>query len=177
MDRSLRSSALVLLGALLLVLAACENSIPSADERQALEEAVRGYLNGLAEAYSEADTNHLAEHATPREIAEVNRLLRELRTTGDRLDATLLGLEVEQIEMSHTINATVRLLEVWDVGRYDSFNGREKGRNPHSIQHTVIQMRRIEGKWMVISRMRLEEDQAGEEPPPETAPSGAESSA
>jgi hypothetical protein len=48
------------------------------------------------------------------------------------------------------INATVRLIEVWDVKRYDAFTGREKGRNPSSLQNSIIQMRLIDGRWVVV---------------------------
>ncbi len=50
----------------------------------------------LAEAYSTLDINVLEGHASPNEIAAVQKLLKELlQTTGDRIDAELIGFDIE----------------------------------------------------------------------------------
>jgi len=101
----------------MLVTAGCENTDPTPAQREAVETAVRGYLFALAEAYSTLDTSVLEGHASPNEILAVRKLLRQLAQTGDRIDSELIGFEVESMSVFRHVNATVRLIEVWDVTR------------------------------------------------------------
>jgi hypothetical protein len=150
------------LGALISV--GCENTNPTAAQREAVETAVRGYLFALAEAYSTLDTSVLEGHASPNEIAAVRKLLKQLVQTADRIDAELIGFEVETMAVFRHINATVRLIEVWDVTRYGAFDGREKGRNPSSLQSTLLQMRLVDGTWIVVGRSILSRETPVPEP-------------
>ncbi len=150
-----RSLIAVLLGLALLAIA-CENTTPSEEQRVELEEILLEYLNDLAEAYSTGELSPLQRHASRNEISEVKRLLDKLQMTGDRLQAMLLHAEIDEAMIFRRINATVTLTEVWDVARYDSYTGHEKGRNPQSIQSSVIQLRIVDGQWKVIGRRVLE---------------------
>lgn len=142
----------------LLVVAACENTDPSPEEAQAIEEAVGGYLTALAEAYSTLDTGSLEGHASPNEIAAVHKLLKELlQNTGDRVDAELIGFDIETMSVFRGVNATVRLIEVWDITRYGAADGVEKGHFENTIQRTLLQLRLIEGRWIVVGRSNLEQ--------------------
>ncbi len=148
-----RRILLMSLSVTLLLAAACEDTNPSPEERQAVEAAVRGYLFALAEAYSTLDINVLEGHASPNEIAAVQKLLTELlQMTGDRIDAEMVGFEIQSMSMFRGINATVRLVEVWDVTRYGAVDGVEKGRTENSIQNTLLQMRLVDGAWICVGR-------------------------
>lgn len=137
----------------MLLFSACENTEPSPDERQAIETAVRGYLFALAEAYSTLDINVLEGHASPNEIAAVQKLLTDLlQKTGDRIDAEMVGFDIQSMSVFRSVNATVRLIEVWDITRYGAADGVEKGRTENSIQNTLLQMRLIDGKWICVGR-------------------------
>jgi len=154
----------------MLFAAGCENTEPSPEVRLEVETAVRGYLDALAEAYSTLDINVLEGHASPNEIAHVKKLLSELlQKTGDRIDAEMIGFDIQSMSVFRRINATVRLWEVWDVTRIGAANGIEKGRTT-SIQHTILQMRLIEGKWICVGRSIMSQ----ETPVPEESPSPAE---
>ena len=156
----------------MLCAAACENTDPTPEEQQAVETAVRGYLFALAEAYSTLDINVLEGHASPNEIAAVLKLLTELlQMTGDRIDADLVGFEIQSMSVFRSINATVRLVEVWDITRYGAADGIEKGRTENSIQNTLLQMRLVEGKWICIGRSIMSQ----ETPIPVETPSPTES--
>jgi hypothetical protein len=148
----------IALAVAVLFVAACENTEPSAAEREAVEAAVRGYLYALAEAYSTLNTSVLDGWASPNEIAAVRKLLTQLAQTGDRIDSKLIGFEVESMVMFRGVNATVRLIEVWDVTRYGALDGREKGRNPSSLQNTLLQLRLVEGRWTVIGRSIMSQE-------------------
>jgi len=154
----------------MLFAAACENTDPTPEERQEVETAVRGYLDALADAYSTLDVSVLEDHASPNEIAYVKKLLTELlQKTGDRLDAEMVGFDVQSISVFRSINATVRLWEVWDITRVGAADGIEKGRTT-SIQHTLLQMRLVDGRWICVGRSIMSQ----ETPIPEEKPSPTE---
>jgi hypothetical protein len=154
-----RSIIVIALSSAMLLVAACENTEPSPEERQVVETAVRGYLFALAEAYSTLDINALEGHASPNEIAYVQKLLTDLlQKTGDRIDAEMVGFEIQSMSVFRSINATVRLLEVWDITRYGAADGIEKGRTENSIQSTLLQMRLVEGKWICIGRSIMSQE-------------------
>ena len=143
----------------MLLTSACENTDPTPEERDAVETAVRGYLGALAEAYSTLDPNVLDGHASPNEKAAVHKLLNELlQKSGDRIDAELVGYDVQSMSVFRGINATVRLIEVWNIVLYGATDGIEKGRTPNSIQATLLQMRRIDGQWIVIGRSIMKQE-------------------
>ena len=155
-----------------LFAAACENTEPSPEVRLEIENAVTGYLEALADAYSTLDVNVLEGHASPNEIAHVKKLLTELlQMTGDRIDADLINFDIQSMSVFRSINATVRLWEVWDITRVGAADGIEKGHTT-SIQHTILQMRIVDGTWICIGRsiMSQETPIPDEEPSPKVDP-------
>jgi len=141
---------------LVSVLAGCENTTPTPEEREEIGTVVTEYLHRLADTYTNMDTGLLEGVAAPGERAAVYKLLEKLAQSGDRLEATLLRVEIEKIDVFRVVNATVKTLEVWEVRRLDAYTGEEKGKNPGSVQHALVQLRKIDGKWMVTSRRVLE---------------------
>ena len=159
MDRLLRWVAVLPLVIGLLAAAGCEDISASPEQRAGLEQAVAGYLDALAESYSTLDVKPLEAWASPIEVGAVRRILRSLVTTGDRLQATLRGYEIERVAMFRGVNATVWIVEVWDLVRYDAFTGKEKGRTDGSVQRTMLQLRQMDGRWVVIARSMVKEDE------------------
>jgi len=158
MVRSMKIIGVAALVASLLPLCACEKSTPSPEEREAVLAVVGGYLDALSAAYSELDSTHLEGWASPNEIAAVRKLIVGLVRTGDRVDATMRVFEVEHMKIFRRINATARVVEVWDVVRYNATSGVEKGRTPDSIQYSLLQLRKVDGKWLVIGRSVLQRE-------------------
>lgn len=150
---------IVALSVTLLATSACENTEPSPEQQQVIEQAVRGYLFALAEAYSTLDINVLEGHASPNEIAAVQKLLTDLlQKTGDRIDADMVGVEIQSMSVFRSINATVRLVEIWDITRYGAADGVEKGRTVNSIQNTLLQMRLVDGEWICVGRSIMSQE-------------------
>lgn len=143
---------------LVVVGVACEDVTPTPEERAAVEEVLTAYLHGLASAYSNLDASDLGILATEAEIQSIQQVLNTLAASGDRVEATLLGYEIERLDVFREINATVRLTEIWDVARYDAYTGVEKARNPQSVQTSIIQLRNMEGEWRTTARRVLESD-------------------
>jgi hypothetical protein len=158
MVRSVKIIGVVAVVVSLLPLCACEKSTPTPEEREAVMAVIRGYLDALSDAYSELDPTHLEGWASPNEIAAVRKLIMGLARTGDRVDSTMRVFEVEHLEIFRQINATARLVEVWDVVRYNATSGVEKGKTPDSIQYTLLQLRKVDGTWLVIGRSVLQRE-------------------
>lgn len=142
----------IAIGALVLAGSGCGGGGPSPEQQAAVEEAVRGYLDGLAMSYSTLDLSHLEGHASPVEIRNVRNLLQQLANSGDRLEATLVGIEITGVDIFREVNASAAVVEVWDLVRFDALTGREKGRTDGSVQSTLIQLRLIDGEWLVVGR-------------------------
>ena len=151
--KSLRSSIVtVTIVALTFAALGCGDAEPDPEDSAAVETAVRGYLDALARSYSSLNLEHLEGFASPVEIRNVRNLLQQLANSGDRVEATLVGFEVTGLDIFREVNASVALVEVWDIIRFDALTGREKGRTNGSVQTTLIQLRRIDGAWQVIGR-------------------------
>ena len=168
---TVRGAIVIALTLVIFFAAACENTDPNPEEREAIETAVRGYLQALAKAYSTLDPNVLDGHASPNEKAAVHKLLKDLLVkTGDRIEAELVGHDVQSMSVFRGINATVRQIEVWNITRYGATDGIEKGRTENSIQNTLLQMRLVEDRWIVVGRSIMEQ----ETPIPEADPASTE---
>lgn len=149
-------SPMILVGlAMLILLAGCENTTPKPEVRADIELTVTTYLHALTRAYSTLSVEPLDGLAVGSEIGDVRKMLRGLAGTGDRVEARMLEVDFSRVEVFREVNATVATTEVWDVTRYDAFNGREKGRNPTSIQDSIMQLRLVEGRWVVTARRVL----------------------
>ena len=145
-------SGAILIVSLAVLCAACENTVPSEAERAEVEGAVTTYLHALAGAYSTLSIEPLEPVATGNEIEEVRKTLRGLAGTGDRVEARLLSVEFGGVDVFREVNATVTTTEVWEVTRFEAFTGRQKGFNPTSVQDSIIQLRLVDGDWLVSAR-------------------------
>lgn len=150
-----RSGVLLIAMVSLLVLGGCENTTPRPEVRADIEAAVTNYLHALTRAYSTLSVEPLEGLSVGSEIEDVRKMLRGLAGTGDRVEARMLEVDFTRVDVFREVNATVATTEVWDVTRYDAFNGREKGRNPTSIQDSIMQLRLVEGRWVVTARRVL----------------------
>jgi hypothetical protein len=56
------------------------------------------------------------------------------------------------------INATVRVVEVWEITRYDAATGEQRGHFDNAIQRTLLQLRLVDGTWLVVGRSNLSQE-------------------
>jgi hypothetical protein len=159
--RGRRTKILPVIIVIVVTVSGCGTGEPTPEQRAAVEEAVRDYLDALALSYSTLNLSHLDGHASPVEIRNVRNLLQQLANSGDRVEATLVGFEVTGLDIFREVNSSVALVEVWDIVRFDALTGREKGRTAGSVQTTLIQLRRIEGDWQVIGRHIVDRETGG----------------
>ncbi len=150
----------VVLLLLLLPLAACETDQPTPEERATLEPLVTDFLQKLAQSYREMDTAPLDGIAAPRMIDRVRHDIELLKSGGDRLDPVMKSVEITRLLVIRHANAYVNATETWDTKRFDAFSGELIGHNPDSVLHSHIQIKLMDGKWMVLYR-EVEETATG----------------
>lgn len=143
-----------------LALAACESDKPTPQEREAITSLTRAFLLALARSYSEMDVKYLEGLAAPRFVNETYDAILTLRANGDRLDPVLVDLQITDLKVLRRANAYVFCTETWDTRRLDVATGELKGHDPQSVLHSVIQMKLIERRWVVLYR-EVEETATG----------------
>lgn len=143
--------ALLLL--LLIPLGACARS---AEQRrageEAIERAVRAYLVRMSEAYLAEDAGRLEGVATLREMGGLERRLEELGVEGRRLEPTLVEAVVEEINRYDATNATVRMLERWDLRVVDRGSGTVLSESLGQSNRVAYHLVRERGEWLVLFR-------------------------
>lgn len=155
-----RAALAALCGALALPLAACETDVPTPAERAAITPLVRTYLERLARSYAELDASHLEGVGAPRLLADAKRDIELLRAGGVRLEPRLVSLEVTDLKVLRRANAYVACTELWDTRRFDAYTGEMVGRDSASTLHSHVQLKKVEGAWMVLYR-EVEETATG----------------
>jgi len=153
----MRIASAFLLLLLLVPLAACA---PSAEQRraedEAIERAVRAYLVKMTEAYLAEDARTLEGVATLREIGGLERRLDALGAEGRRLEPTLEEAVVEEINRYDATNATVRMLERWDLRVVDRGSGTVLSESLDQSNRVVYHLVRERGEWLVLFRQLLQ---------------------
>lgn len=139
---------------------ACETEVPTAKEREAITPLVRRFLLQLATSYATLDAAPLAGIGAPRLIEQAGRDIQLLRAGGDRLEPSLVSLEITDLKVLRHANAYVVCTEVWDTRRYDATSGKLVGRDAHSVLHSRIQLKKVKGAWLVLYR-EVEETATG----------------
>ena len=157
----MRGAALPLLGAAVaLLLPACETDVPTPAERAAIEPVVRTFVVALARAYADLDAAGLAGVGAPRLLTDARRDIELLRAGGVRLAPRLVSLAITDLKVLRRANAYVACTEVWDTTRFDAFTGEQVGRDPASTLHSHIQLKLVDGAWLVLYR-EVEETATG----------------
>jgi len=145
---------------LALPLLACERDQPTPEERETITNLTRAFLLALAQSYSTMDTKPLEGLAAPRYIAETWDAILTLKANDDRLDPVLVKLEITDLKVLRHANAYVFCTETWDTKRLTVDGTVLKGHDPNSVLHSVIQMKRLQGRWVVLYR-EVEETATG----------------
>ena len=137
---------------LALALVACETDTPTAKERQELTPAVHTFLVKLAQAYAAMDTTPLKGIASPRMMESVRENMDLVRAGGDRLEPKLLSETITSMKVLRHTNAVISVTEVWDTKRIDAMTGQVIGEDKATTLHSHIQLRLVNGSWMVLYR-------------------------
>lgn len=138
----------------------CETEVPTPPERAVLEPLVRTFLVQLAAAYGAMDTKPLEGIGAPRLLERARHDIDLLKAGGDRLEPVLVEVTIDTMKVLRHANAYVTCTEVWDTRRFDAFTGELIGHDAHTVLHSSIQLKKIEGRWLVLYR-EVEETRTG----------------
>lgn len=140
--------------ALLLLLAVsciAGESLPPADEA-AIGAAMEEYLPRLATAYATGDLEVLRGVAAEKEIAGLEKRIRDLLAEGRIVEPTFKSVQVEQIDIWSHSNAFVTTLEVWDLAVYASGSHRLLSQELGQRNRVKYQLKRQDDGWRVLYR-------------------------
>lgn len=149
----IRRRLLLALAPCCLALVACG---PSAARQEADKESIRSsleaYLPHLAEAYATGDTATLKGLAAEKEIASVDKRIRDLASEGRSLRPTFHDLTVQDVTVWGYANAYATTSEVWDLQLFAV--GTDRRISQEIGQHSVVkyQLKREDDHWLVLFR-------------------------
>ena len=155
-----RRRLIILVTAIALLAGACETDVPTPEEREAITPLVRTFLISLAKAYGDMDPRPLEGIAAPRFMEQAHHDIQLLQAGGVRLEPVLVNVTITDLKVIRHANAYVAATEVWDTRRFDSVTGEMVGQDAHSVLHSHIQFKKIDGDWLVLYR-EVEETATG----------------
>ena len=142
---------------LLLIVACGEQATDAGDARPEIEALLLEYLPRLGEVYSENDPAPVEGLAAAREIAAIEKRLRDIRAEGRTLSPTFQSMTIEEIKVWGYANAYVTTQEVWDIRTYSTGTDQMLTEQMGQRNRVKYQLKKIDGNWMVLFRTILEQ--------------------
>jgi hypothetical protein len=143
--------------ALPLALGCGEQASDSAAARPEIEAMLLEYLPRLGEAYAGNDPSSVEGLAAAREIAAIEKRLRDIRLEGRTLEPTFRSLDIEEIKVWGYANAYVTTREVWDIRTFATGTDQLLTEQKDQRNRVKYQLKKIDGRWMVLFRTILEQ--------------------
>ncbi len=142
----------------LLVLVGCGGSAPGAGKaREEIEALLGEYLPLLGEVYESGDPSLLEGLAAAREIAAIDKRLRDIRIEGRLLVPTFQSMTIEELKVWSYANAYVTTQEIWDIRTYATGSEQLLTEQMSKRDRVKYQLKRIDGRWMVLFRTILDQ--------------------
>lgn len=147
--------------AVILVVALVSGCSSAADDSAAakpdIEALLEAYLPKLAVAYAEDDAQAVEGLAAAREIAAIEKRLRDIEFEGRRLQPTFQSVTVEEVQVWGYANAYVTTQELWDIRTYSTGSDQMLTEQIGVRNRVKYQLKKIDGNWTVLFRTILEQ--------------------
>ena len=140
------------LGLALLVLACGGGEEQAAADRQQIQSTLEEYLPKLAEAYASGSVQGLRGLAAEKEVAMVDKWIRDMAAEGREIRAMFGGLTIEDITTWGHANAYVTTVELWTVETWTTSGQRLGGGERRD--RVKYQMKREGDVWQILYRNR-----------------------
>ena len=122
-------------------------------EQEALRARIESYAPVLAEAYSTGNIEVLREFAVERVLAQVEKRVSDLATSGMLVEPTMTDLIVEKVETFGNNFALVTTLETWDLRYYSTGVAHSLVSERLATRNRVeYQMKILDDQWMIFFR-------------------------
>lgn len=152
-SRSLFASWLVLSFGLL----ACAESPEGSEETRAeIEQLLEAYLPRLSEAYRDGNPSAVEGLAAQREIAAIEKRLRDITLEGRRLEPTFRSVSIEEVKIWSYANAYVTTNEIWDIRTFATGADTMLTEQLEERNRVKYQLKKIDGQWTVLGRFLLD---------------------
>ncbi len=142
-----------LLCCLLVLVAACG---PSDEQVEADTESIRAaletYLPLLGEAYSTGDLEPLRPYVAEKEVAAIEKRIRELYAQGRVLEPVFRNVTVEDVTVFNRANAYVTTVEVWDLRSLAPGSREVLAEEIEQSNRVKYQLKRDGDGWRVLFR-------------------------
>lgn len=121
-------------------------------DREEIRQTLEAYLPKLGEAYATGNVELLRGTAVEKELAHVDKKVRELAQEGRVLAPELRELTIEDVTFWSHDNAYVTAVEVWDVKSYVLGSDRLLSEDPDQVQRVKYQLKRRREGWQILYR-------------------------
>jgi hypothetical protein len=150
--RRVALAVLVLIG-----LVSCgETPEASEADRIEIEQLLQAYLPALAEAYRTEEASAVGELAAAREVASIEKRLQDIAIEGRRLEPTFRSVSIEELQIWGYANAYVTTNEIWDIRTFASGTDTMLTEQLEERNRVKYQLKRIDGRWVVLGRFLLD---------------------
>jgi len=138
-------------------LVACGEGPEGSEATQAeIKQLLEAYLPRLSEAYKQEEATAVAGLAATREVAAIEKRLRDISMEGRRLEPTFRSVAIEKIKIWSYANAYVTTNEVWDIRTFASGTETMLTEQLEKRNRVKYQLKRIDGEWTVLGRFLLD---------------------
>ncbi len=110
------------------------------------------YLPRLALAYRNGSAEILEGYAAEKEIAGMNKRIRDLDRESRELSPTFKSVELEQVHIWGHANALATTLEVWDIEVYVAGTQNLLSSVENQSNRVRYQLLRVDDSWIVLFR-------------------------
>jgi len=142
-------SLVMLLGA---VWGCGSDSVASVEDEAAIRSAIEAYLPQLAEAYKRGDASVLEGFAAEKEIAGLDKRIRDMLAESREIHPTFKSVIVEDAHVWSAANAFATTLEVWDLRVMASGTDRVLSEAIDQRNRVKYQLKKVDGAWIVLFR-------------------------
>lgn len=142
---------------LVVAVVACgENPEGSEETRAEIRQLLDAYLPRLGEAYKNEDATAVDGLAAAREVASIEKRLRDIAMEGRRLEPTFRSVAIEEIKIWSYANAYVTTNEVWDIRTFAGGTATMLTEQLDERNRVKYQLKKIDGEWTVLGRFLLD---------------------
>jgi hypothetical protein len=154
----LRPIALLSILGLSLVLGCSPKTSDPAVVRDDVETFLATYLPLLAEAYEKSDASLLEGYAVTKEIASIDKIIRDLAAQGKAIRPSLKSFTVEAVSSASYSIVLVTVVEIWDLRSFVLGSDAQLHEILDQRKRVKYQIRREKDSWAVSFRHVIEHD-------------------
>lgn len=121
-------------------------------DREELRAVLLEYLPKMGEAYFTGDLNTVRPYISEREVAVLQKNIRDLARQGRTVKTTLKELTIEDVNVLSYATVSVTTVEEWSVEVYAQGTTNLLAEDESQVNRVQYQLGRDDGEWTVMGR-------------------------